>query len=103
MTEQAFLILTSLASEPRHGYGVMLDVEKLSGGEVTLRPGTLCGALDRLGDEGLAELDREEAESGRLRRYYRLTGAGRGALAAEAARLSTRSRAAVRRLKAATR
>lgn len=102
MTEQAFLVLASLADEPRHGYGVMLDVKELSAGEVVLRPGTLYGVLDRLGEEGLVELDREEVEASRLRRYYRLTGAGREALAAEAGRLAARSRAAVHRLREAT-
>ena len=98
MTEQAFLVLTSLADGPRHGYGVIRDVEQISGGDVVLRPGTLYGVLDRLSDEGLVELDREEVENGRLRRYYRLTGPGRGALAAEAARRAEHARAAIRRL-----
>ena len=40
--------------------------------------------LDRLTAEGLIEPDRDEAHGGRLRRYYRLTRDGRGALAAEA-------------------
>lgn len=43
-------------------------VETLSQGEARLRPGTLYGALDRLADQGLVEVDREEAVDGRLRR-----------------------------------
>jgi PadR family transcriptional regulator PadR len=40
--------------------------------------------IDRLSAEGLLEPDREEAHDGPLRRYYRLTGEGRRALAEEA-------------------
>lgn len=37
-----------------------------SGSEVKLRPGTLYGALDRLADQGLIAVDREEAVDGRV-------------------------------------
>src|SRR5215470_7689080 len=70
MTGQAFFVLTALA--------------ELSQGRVKLKIGSLYGVLDRLAGEGLIEPDREEAHDGRLRRYYRLTGDGRGALAEEA-------------------
>ena len=86
MREPTFLILTALAAEAKHGYGVIRAVEELSHGEVVLRPGTLYGALDRLAERGLVEVDREEAVDGRLRRYYRLTGTGAAALAARVQR-----------------
>jgi DNA-binding PadR family transcriptional regulator len=98
MREPTFLILTSLATGPRHGYGIIQDVAEISGGRVTLRAGTLYGSLDRLVDEGLVAPDREEIESGRLRRYYRITGEGRSALAAEADRMVANARAATARL-----
>ncbi|WP_307249281.1 PadR family transcriptional regulator [Catenuloplanes indicus] len=98
MQEPTFLILTALASGPLHGYGVMQQVSALSQGSVTLRTGTLYGALDRLSEQGLIEVDREEAVDGRLRRYYRLAEAGATALATEAARLRRHSDAAVARL-----
>ncbi len=64
------LILTSLASGPKHGYGLLLDIEGFAG--VRLGPGTLYGAISRLEQRGLIEaLD----EPGR-KRPYRLTGAG---------------------------
>src|SRR5215469_13352615 len=84
MTGQAFFVLTALADGPRHGYGIVLEVAELSQGRVKLKIGSLYGVLDRLAGEGLIEPDREEAHDGRLRRYYRLTGDGRRALAAEA-------------------
>jgi DNA-binding PadR family transcriptional regulator len=86
MQEPTFLILTALAAEPTHGYGVIRAVEQLSQGEVVLRPGTLYGALDRLTEQGLVEVDREEAVDGRLRRYYRLTESGAAALEAQGQR-----------------
>jgi DNA-binding PadR family transcriptional regulator len=98
MREPTFLILTALAAEPSHGYGVIRAVEGLSEGEVVLRPGTLYGALDRLTDEGLVEVDREEQVDGRLRRYYRLTSGGAAALAREATRLRRHADAAELRL-----
>jgi len=84
MTGQAFFVLTALAGGPRHGYGIVGEVAELSGGRVWLKIGSLYGVLDRLAAEGLIEADREEAHDGRLRRYYRLTEDGRGALAEEA-------------------
>ena len=84
MTGQAFFVLTALAGGPRHGYGIVGEVEELSQGRVKLKIGSLYGVLDRLAVEGLIEPDREEAHDGRLRRYYRLTRDGRGALAEEA-------------------
>lgn len=99
LQEPTFLILTALAAEPRHGYGVIQDVAQLSEGRVTLRPGTLYGALDRLVEQGLAALDREEVVDGRLRRYYRLTDAGATVLREEAQRLATNAEVAVARLR----
>ena len=69
--EPTFLILTALAARPLHGYGIVQSVVDLSDGEVKLRPGTLYGALDRLDQQGLIAVDREEAVGGRLRRYCR--------------------------------
>jgi PadR family transcriptional regulator, regulatory protein PadR len=84
MTGQAFFVLTALADGPRHGYGIVGDVADLSQGRVQLKIGSLYGVLNRLAADGLIEPDREEAHDGRLRRYYRLTMDGRGALAEEA-------------------
>lgn len=88
MSEQTFLVLIVLAEEPRHGYGVVQRVQELSAGRVRLRVGTLYGVLDRLVADGWAEHDREEIHQGRLRRYYRLTGAGDAALADQTRRMA---------------
>lgn len=99
LREPTFLILTSLAAGPRHGYGIIQDIAELSDGRVKLRAGTLYGSLDRLVDEGLVAPERDEIENGRLRRYYRITGTGRSTLADEAERLFANARAATARLK----
>ncbi|WP_127554536.1 PadR family transcriptional regulator [Actinoplanes sp. OR16] len=101
MQEPTFLILTALATEPTHGYGVIRAVEQLSEGEVVLRPGTLYGALDRLTEQGLIEIDHEEAVDGRLRRYYRLTESGAAALTAQVRRLRRNADVAATRLRLA--
>ena len=94
MQEPTFLILTALADGPQHGYGIMSDVAQISAGRTRLRAGTLYAALDRLQGEGLIAADREEVVEGRLRRYYRLTDAGRRAAGAEARRLEVLVRTA---------
>lgn len=99
MREPTFLILTALAGGPRHGYGIIQDVTALSDGRVTLLPGTLYTALDRLSAQGHVAHDHDEAVDGRLRRYYRLTHEGLRALDAETARLRQLATAAEARLR----
>jgi DNA-binding PadR family transcriptional regulator len=70
------LVLVSLASGPKHGHAIMLDIERIAG--TRLGPGTLYGAISRLETAGQIE---PMPAAGR-RRPYRLTGTGRGALAA---------------------
>jgi DNA-binding PadR family transcriptional regulator len=89
MTTAAFHILLAIADQDRHGYAIMREVERRSGGEVKLGPGTLYGALQRMLDDGWieeADAPADEAPSDR-RRYYGLTREGRKKLKAEAARL----------------
>ena len=75
------LILTSLASGPKHGYALLLDIEEFAG--VRLGPGTLYGAISRLEERGLVEaLDAR----GRTR-PYRLTSEGEVALESALAEL----------------
>jgi DNA-binding PadR family transcriptional regulator len=100
MREPTFLVLTALAAEPQHGYAIIEDVGRMTGGRVRLRAGTLYAALDRLRTDGLIEVEREEIVQSRLRRYYRLTGAGEQRLATETDRLRAQAALAARRLRA---
>ena len=97
MQEPTFLILTALAAGPQHGYGIINDAERISGGVSRLQTGTLYMALDRL-SSGLVEPDREEVADGRLRRYYRLTDEGAALLGAETERRSASAAIAAQRL-----
>ena len=103
LREPTFLILTALAGEPMHGYGLIGEVAALSDGRVSLRPGTLYGALDRLVEAGLVEVDQKETVNGRVRRYYLLSPAGDATLTAETERLRRNVQAATTRLRARAR
>jgi PadR family transcriptional regulator PadR len=98
LPEPTFFILTALTDGPLHGYGVMQAVRELSTGRLDLRPGTLYTALDRLTENGLLAVDREEAVDGRLRRYYRLTDHGATALQDEVDQVRANARIAAKRL-----
>jgi PadR family transcriptional regulator PadR len=99
LQEPSFFILTALAERPLHGYGVMKAVSELSAGRIRLRAGTLYAALDRLTEDGLLTVDREEAVDGRLRRYYRLTDQGAARLGAEVHQLRAAAELAAARLR----
>lgn len=71
----AFLILTSLASGPKHGYALAKDVEAFAG--VALGPGTLYGAITRLEERRLIAATPIEER----RQPYVITATGRTALA----------------------
>jgi len=51
LTEAVFYILLSLYS-PLHGYAIMQNIDRLSGGRVTLGAGTLYGAINTLLEKG---------------------------------------------------
>ena len=86
LTEPVLLMLLSLAERPRHGYSILKDVERISGGRVKLSTGTLYGALRRLLDDAWIERVAED-ESPRDRRPYRLTPRGRRNLQLEVERM----------------
>jgi DNA-binding PadR family transcriptional regulator len=87
LTRGEFLLLAVLRDAPLHGYAIAQQMAERTGGKVNMRPGNLYRVLDRLMERGLLEhagrrpprvLDDER------RTYYRLTVAGRRALAEEA-------------------
>ncbi len=90
LTEATFYILLSMAREPRHGYAILKEVQRLSSGNILLSTGTLYGAIKRLLDlEWIQRVEIETGENhrGKERRTYQLTGRGRRVLEAELARL----------------
>lgn len=96
VSHQVFHILLSLVDHPRHGYGILLEVENRTDGRTTLGTGTLYSAIKRLREQGwIEETDPPgEADDDPRRKYYRLTGVGREVVAGEAERLQAMVRQA---------
>ena len=86
MTEAIYYILLSLR-RANHGYGIIQEVSDMTGGRVTLGPGTLYGAINALLDKGWIVLVRAELDS-RKKKEYIITDKGRAAFAAEQRRLA---------------
>ena len=97
VTEPVLLILLSLAAQPRHGYAILKDVERISAGRVILSTGTLYAALHRLLDDRWIEPFVED-ESPRGRRAYRLSSEGKRCLQAEIDRMKRLTRLAALRI-----
>ena len=91
LTRHEFHVLLALLDGPRHGYGIMQDVEALTSGHLRLGPGTLYTAIARLERAGLIEECDADADR---RRCYRVTRKGKAAASQEAERLLTLVRAA---------
>lgn len=72
----------------------MQSIKESTDGEITLRPGTLYTALDRLTADGLIMVTGQEIVDGRPRRYYDLTQNGSARLTEAVVRLEARAKAA---------
>lgn len=95
-------ILLALAGEDLHGYAVMQEIARQSGGKYKIGPGTLYDNLQKLIQrEWVEELGRRQNDDDPRRRYYRLTLLGRRVLAAETTRLAEVVREARSRLQRA--
>jgi len=105
MGPAALHILLALAGEPLHGYVILQEIARQSEGKYRIGPGTLYDNLKKLMNDGLVEetgrgASNRAAASERAKRYYRLSGLGRGVLAAEVTRLQGVVREAQGRLRA---
>ena len=97
LTPAVLDIVVALGDEELHGYAIMQEVRRRTGGRRRLAPGTLYRSLRQMQERGLvteveerpdADLDDER------RRYYRLTDLGRRVAVAEVERLEGLVRAA---------
>lgn len=77
------IVLAILADADSYGYAILQRVRELSGGHMEWTDGMLYPALHRLERLGHVEARWEVAESGRRRKYYRITSQGRARLAEE--------------------
>ena len=84
LTEAVYYILLSLI-QPMHGYGIMQNVEQLSGGRVKLAAGTLYGAINTLLERGWITTLPGERDS--RKKEYWIAPPGKEALCAELLRL----------------
>ena len=100
LSEPVFLILTSLADQPRHGYALMQDIQQMSNERVMLSTGTLYGALRRLLEDGLIERFQQKDKS-RDKQAYKLTVEGRRQVRLEMNRMKQLMRIAATRMKEA--
>jgi len=90
LTPIAFQILLTLAKAPQHGYGIKLEIQQRTEGELNLGSGTLYQAIQRLErTEMIGGVDFPDPNrDARRGRYYELRPAGRTALEAELHRLN---------------
>ena len=75
------LVLAILAEGDSYGYAIIKRVGELSGGHLQWTDGMLYPVLHRLERQGLVAAKWGESETGRRRKYYRITKAGRAQLA----------------------
>jgi PadR family transcriptional regulator PadR len=76
----ALLAVLAAAEAPRYGYQIAKRLEQLGEGVLAGKQSALYPVLRNLEGSGLLESFVEPSASGPPRRYYRLTGTGRGAL-----------------------
>jgi len=87
-----FQVLIALADGEKHGYAILKEVARRTGGEVTLSAATLYTIVRRFVQEGVIAESAERPDPSlddERRRYYRLTPFGRDVAKAEAARMET--------------
>ena len=90
LTPAVFHIMVALAAGEWHGYGIMLEVDRLTGGQLNLGPGTLYRSIQRMLLDSLIEettVVHDSPEDDERRRYYRLTKFGVEVARGEARRL----------------
>src|SRR5215510_9072521 len=82
------LILKAVSLGEHHGYGVLLRIEQITGGALSVEQGALYPALARLEHQGLLDAEWGTSDNNRRAKFYSLTPAGRKRLKAETDRWS---------------
>jgi DNA-binding PadR family transcriptional regulator len=97
LTPAVLDIVVALGDEELHGYAIMQEVRRRTGGRRRLAPGTLYRSLRQMQERGLVAEAEERPDADledERRRYYRLTDLGRTVAVAEVERLEGVVRAA---------
>jgi transcriptional regulator len=80
------LILKSVSLGAQHGYGVLLHIQQITGGALSVEQGALYPALYRLEHQGLLATEWGTSDNNRRAKFYRLTASGRKRLRTETER-----------------
>lgn len=86
LTPAVLHILLALATQERHGYGIMKQAAADSQGKVKMGPGTLYGSLSRMIETGFIRESHKKVDAtmdDERRVYYKITALGQKALVAE--------------------
>jgi PadR family transcriptional regulator PadR len=75
------IILSVVDRLPMYGYQIVKELERITGGYLKLKSGTIYPSLIRLQKNGLVESTWKQVTEGRGRRYYQITEKGRQFLA----------------------
>lgn len=78
------LLLAVLQDGPNYGYQIVQELNRRAPGLLKLGEGTVYPVLHRLEERGLITAAWKKGDTGRERKYYRLSASGRRALAANA-------------------
>jgi len=92
LTPAMFQVLVALADGDKHGYAIVKEVDRRSGGQLALSTGTLYTIIRRFEQEGViaeSAVRPEAALDDERRRYYRLTDFGRDVARAEGRRMES--------------
>lgn len=90
LSRVATYVVLAIGPEERHGYAIMREVGRITGGAVKLGPGAIYTTIKRLLGDGFIEESDERPDpelDDQRRRYYRLTSLGRSVAATEVRRL----------------
>ncbi len=77
------MLLSLLQEKDRYGYEIIKELEERSESMFQFKEGTLYPVLHRMENQGLLQSYREKTESGKERKYYRITASGKKQLTEE--------------------
>jgi len=79
------LILKTISLEPKHGWAIAKRIQQVSRETLQIQQGSLYPALHRLEQQGWIKSEWKPTDTGRMAKFYSLTGSGRRHFEAELA------------------